>query len=629
MDDLKRVLKSYWAYDDFRELQDRIVLSIAQSKDTLGLMPTGGGKSLCFQVPAMLMDGVCIVVTPLVALMKDQVYNLNQKNISAELIHSGLEKDEINKIFDKCIYGKVKFLYISPERIATSLFREKIEHINLNIIAIDESHCISQWGYDFRPSYLKIIELRELKPHTPILALTASATLDVVEDIQEKLGFREKNVFRKSFERKNLVYIVRYIEDKTSYLVKILKTQKGSSVVYVRNRRKSKEISDYLNENGIKADYYHAGLANNLKDYKQEQWKLGRTQAIVATNAFGMGIDKPDVRTVVHMEVPDSLEAYYQEAGRAGRDEKTAFAVMLYSKSDRKKIEQRIDVNFPSKQTIKSVAVAMYNFLQVAVGAGRDAIFDFSLSDFCKRNKFQIQIAYNSLKILERCGYIVYNDESEHKSKIQIIIPKDSLYDYKFDDLGLELFLKQLLRNYSGLFTKMISLDPDYLANRLQLDKNKINSYLKQLSQRKIIKYIPSRVKAQIILSQERIPNSYLTINREAYDNRKERYLGKINAILNYCESRNLCRSKMLLDYFGQKKSPNCNYCDTCRDYLNDNDNKSLEQKILSKLSNQNVLLSDLISKVNHSKKDIVNCIRELNDEDKVEIIENMYIRLK
>ena len=458
MTDYRAILKQYWGYDDFRPLQLDIIESVGHGKDTLGLMPTGGGKSITFQVPALATEGVCVVVTPLIALMKDQVENLNARNIRSAAIYSGLSYQDIQTILDNCIYGLYKFLYVSPERLATRTFLEKTQHFKVNLIAIDESHCISQWGYDFRPAYLKIADLRAFFPKVPVLALTATATPEVVEDIQSKLQFAERNVFRKSFRRSNLAYIVRYADDKERELVHILRSVPGTSVVYVRNRKKTKEIADFLNESGISARHFHAGLDSRTKEHRQTQWKDNQYRVIVATNAFGMGIDKPDVRTVIHMDLPDSLEAYFQEAGRAGRDERKAYAVLLYNRTDLSKVKKRVADEFPSKESIVQTYEQVSNFLNVPVECVEGAMFDFSLQQFCQAYHLPLLPTHAALKILTLAGYIEYTDEIEMSSRVLFITHRDDLYHIPVKN-ATDRVMKALLRSYSGIFTDYAFID--------------------------------------------------------------------------------------------------------------------------------------------------------------------------
>ncbi len=617
------VLKKYWGYDKFRPLQDEIIESVAQGKDTLGLMPTGGGKSLTFQVPTMAMEGICIVVSPLVALMKDQVDNLRAKKIKAELIHSALTHNEIQIILDKCLFGDVKFLYISPERIGSDLFRKKVAKMNVCLIAVDESHCISQWGYDFRPSYLKIVELRELLPQTPVLALTATATIDVVDDIQERLRFPEKNVFRKSFERENLIYLVRNTEDKNRYLLKILTKERGTSVVYVRSRKKCKEIAEYLKTQGIKAEFYHAGLKNTVKDYRQERWKKGMVQVMVATNAFGMGIDKSDVRTVVHMDLPDSLEAYFQEAGRAGRDGKRAYAIMLYSNPDKVKLQKRIPIAYPKIETIKEVYKAIGNYYQIAEGGGRNAVFDFDIGDFCKKFGFNILQAYNSLKLLQRAGYLVLTDNLENETKIHFSVKRDDLYKFQLKNDEFNKFIKLLLRTYTGLFTNYVPVNLDSLAKQTNTKREVFVEFLKVLSKHKIIDYIPRKKTPFIVFSQERMPLSHVSLPPTIYKDRKNNLQEKINAVIAYAESENICHSKFLLEYFGQGYAPECGKCDICKaktdDTAQQKEFKAIYNAIYNLMQNDALSMEEIVAGINHQEAKTIEVVRFLLDNEEIE----------
>ncbi len=617
------VLKKYWGYNQFRPLQDEIIQSIAQGKDTLGLMPTGGGKSLTFQVPTMAMEGICIVVSPLVALMKDQVDGLREKKIKAELIYSALTPKEIQIILDKCLFGGVKFLYISPERIGSDLFRKKVVEMNVCLIAIDESHCISQWGYDFRPSYLKIVELRKLLPETPVLALTATATPDVVDDIQEQLHFSEKNVFKKSFERKNLIYLVRNIEDKHRYLLKILIKEKGSSVVYVRSRRKCKEVADFLKQQGIKCEFYHAGLKNTVKNYRQERWKKGIVQVMVATNAFGMGIDKSDVRTVVHLDLPDSIEAYFQEAGRAGRDNQKAYAVMLYSQNDRKQLQKRIPLTYPKKEIIKSVYEAIGNYYQIAEGAGRNAIFDFDIIDFCKKFHFNVVQAYNALKLLQRAGYLELTDNLENETKIHFAVNRDDLYKFQLKNENFDKFIRLLLRTYTGLFSKYVPVNLDLLAKRSNTSREVFVEFLKVLSKHKIIDYVPRKKTPFIVFTQERMPVSYVSLPPSVYKARKENLKKKIDAMIAYAESENICHSKYLLEYFGQGYAPECGKCDICRSKKDKKEEQQVFTEIYNAIyrliSNETLDISQIVEQINYQEEKTIEVIRFLLDNEEIE----------
>ncbi len=631
MSEYHKILKKYWAYDEFRPLQEDIIQSVVKGRDTLALMPTGGGKSLTFQVPTLAMDGICIVVSPLVALMKDQVLNLREKGIKAELIYSGQTRDEIEVILNKCLYGNNKFLYISPERINTAIFQEKILNMQVCLIAVDESHCISQWGYDFRPSYLKIIHLRELLPEVPILALTATATPEVVDDIQTRLAFSKKNVFRKSFERPNLSYLVRSVEDKRRYLLKILKKQKGTSVVYARSRKKCKEIAEFLKLNQVKAEYYHAGLANAVKDTRQKRWRDGDVQVMVATNAFGMGIDKADVRTVVHIDLPDTLEAYFQEAGRAGRDGERAYAVMLFSNPDKVQLLKRIKTTFPEIDTIKRVYQGVGNFLQIGEGAGRDAIFDFNLALFCQKFKFNVLHAFNSLKILQRAGYLELTDDLEHSTKIKFVIRRDDLYKYQFENKQQNDFIKLLLRTYTGLFTDYVSVNLETLAYRKKINAKLLIDHLKDLSKHKIIKYIPRKKTPFIIYTQERLPLQYLKFTKEVYQDRKEKFEEKTHAVIAYAESTEICRSKFLLEYFGQKNAPVCGECDVCKEKDDDIENKVyhlIQSELKINLAQENSEVYRLVEESKYPEKKILEVIRMMMDNGELISVSNDKIRL-
>ena len=533
-------------------------------KDTLALMPTGGGKSITFQVPAMAKEGLCLVVTPLIALMKDQVENLKKRGIKAAALHSGMKRHELEVTLDNCAYGDYKFLYLSPERLGTDLFRMRLRKMNVNLVAIDESHCISQWGYDFRPSYLKIVELRELLPDVPFLAVTATATPEVVEDIQERLGFTQKHVVKMSFERKNLVYLVRNVEDKNKHLLKIVNGLPGTGVVYVRNRLKTKEIALMLQKEGITADYYHAGLSSEERNAKQDDWQHDRTRIIVSTNAFGMGIDKPDVRFVVHMDLPDSPEAYFQEAGRGGRDGKLAYAILLYNESDKAKVEQRTQTSFPEPEEIKRSYQALCSFLGVAIGAGKGEVYDFNLIEFATAYKLNFAHAFSSLKFLELEGYIELTDELDNPSRIMVTATKNELYKYQVAHAEMDHFIKVLLRNYAGLFNDYVKIDEKHLARISGKQLPEVTESLIKLSRAKIINYIPRKKTPLIIFTEERLDDKNLRISPENYNLRKERYTKRIEAMVNYASGTAKCRSMALLEYFGEKNATRCGKCDVC-----------------------------------------------------------------
>ena len=562
MNKYQEILKQYWGYDSFRDLQEEIITSIGEGKDTLGLMPTGGGKSITFQVPALAQSGLCIVITPLIALMKDQVQNLRKRGIKALAIYSGMTRQEIVTALENCIFGDYKFLYISPERLDTEIFRIKLRSMKVSMITVDESHCISQWGYDFRPAYLKIAEIRELLPGVPVLALTATATPEVVKDIQSRLNFREENVFRMSFERKNLAYIVRKTDNKTGELLHILKRIDGSAIIYVRNRRRTKEITELLMQEGITADFYHAGLDNAVKDLRQKRWQNGEIRVMVATNAFGMGIDKPDVRIVLHIDLPDSPEAYFQEAGRAGRDGLKAYAVILYAKSDKMTLHKRVADTFPEKEYILQVYEHLQYYYQMAMGDGFQCIREFNLEEFCRKFKYFPVPVDSALKILTQAGYLEYTDEQDNASRILFTIRRDELYKLREMGTEAETLIQTILRSYTGVFTDYAYISEDTLAIRTGLTRQQIYNILVTLAKRRIVDYIPHKKTPYIIYTRERLELRYLHIPASVYEERKARYEARIKAMEEYVTSESVCRSRMLLRYFGEKNAHNCKQCD-------------------------------------------------------------------
>ena len=564
MDRFRDILRKYWGYDDFRGIQRSIIDSIASGKDTLGLMPTGGGKSITFQVPALAQDGVCLVITPLIALMKDQVENLKKRGIQATAIYSGMTQREIVIALENCILGSFKFLYISPERLSTQIFLSKIKRIKVSFIAVDESHCISQWGYDFRPSYLKIAEIRDIIPDAPVLALTATATPQVVEDIQNQLKFRERNVFKMSFERDNLAYIVRKTEDKESELIHILNSVAGSAIVYTRNRKGTGETAKLLNDNGITAENYHAGLMNSEKDARQHKWQNNESRVMVATNAFGMGIDKPDVRIVIHLDLPDSPEAYFQEAGRAGRDGKKAYAVLLYGKTDKAKLKKRIPDTFPDKEYIYKVYDKIAYFFQVGIDSGMGTTFNFDFGKFCAINKLFPVPCHNALKILTRAGYIEYVEEQEYASRVMFIIRRDELYRIKEQDERTSAVTQSLLRCYGGLFADYVNIDESLIAHSIGYTSDDVYHILAALSRQGIIHYIPRKRTPLLSYTANRTETERMKIPQSVYEKRKKAYEERINAMVDYCESETSCRSRMLLLYFGEKNEHECGKCDVC-----------------------------------------------------------------
>lgn len=561
------ILKQYWGYDSFRGIQEQIIESIGSGKDTLGLMPTGGGKSVTFQVPTMVMQGLCIVITPLVALMKDQVSQLRMKGIKATAVYSGMGHDEMISALDNCIYGHYNFLYISPERLLSDMFVAKISRMkDICMITVDEAHCVSQWGYDFRPAYLNISKLRHLiSYHVPVLALTATATPEVVDDIQERLEFKEKNVFSMSFERKNIAYIVRSTEDKASELLHILKSvTEGSAIVYTRSRKLTGEIARFINDNGISADSFHAGLTDAEKDLRQKSWTRGRNRVMVATNAFGMGIDKPDVRVVIHYNVPDSIEAYFQEAGRVGRDGNKAYAVMLYNPRDSVQLKKRIDETYPDPEYIRNTYENVCCYLQVGIGEGCGRTFDFSLEDFCRSfRQFAVQTD-SSLKILDNAGYIRYEEERDYKSRLKFLATKEELYRIQNSDSEAEAVMQAILRHYTGVFADYVYIEETLLSGLTGLKNDLVYGILKRLNSNRVVSYIPGRRTPTIMFTCPRVDTERIYLSPMVYVDRKKEYAKRIGRMIDYVSETNICRSKMLLAYFGEKDTDDCGQCDVC-----------------------------------------------------------------
>ncbi len=623
------ILKRYWGYDAFRDLQEEIITSIGEGKDTLGLMPTGGGKSITFQVPALAKEGMCLVITPLIALMKDQVENLKSRDIKAIAIYSGMTRQEIIVALENCIFGNYKFLYISPERLDTEIFRVKLRSMNISMITVDESHCISQWGYDFRPAYLKIAEIRELLPDIPVLALTATATPEVVKDIQQRLHFKKENVFRMSFERKNLAYIVRNTDNKTGEILHILNRMPGSSIIYVRNRKRTKETTLFLQREGITADFYHAGLNNDVKDLRQKRWQSGECRVMVATNAFGMGIDKPDVRTVIHLDLPDSPEAYFQEAGRAGRDGEKAYAIILYANSDKAALKKRISDTFPEKDYIKQVYEQLNYYYQMAMGDGLGCMFDFNLEDFCRKYKHFPVPADSALKILTQAGYIEYTDEQDNASRLLFTTRREELYKLREMGEQADLLIQTILRSYTGVFTDYAYIHEDSLAMRTGLTRQQIYDLLIVLAKRRILDYIPHKKTPYIIYKRERVELRHLQISQTVYEERKERYEARIKAMLEYVTSETACRSRMLLHYFGEKNEHNCEQCDTCinrkkNNGVTDSSYNVLRRQILEMLSVQQRTPADLARLIEADKEEIAAVIRFLLDKGEIQMEDGM-----
>lgn len=617
----KEILKQYWNYDNFRGIQEEIIESIGKGHDTLGLMPTGGGKSITFQVPALAQPGLCLVITPLIALMKDQVRNLRDRGIKALAVYSGMTREEIVVALENCIFGDYKFLYISPERLDTDIFRAKLRNMKINMITVDESHCISQWGYDFRPAYLKISEIRELLPTVPVLALTATATPEVVKDIQTKLGFREDSrIFRMSFERKNLAYIVRNTESKQEELLHILNNVSGSAIVYTRNRKRTREVAELLVNNEITATFYHAGLNNDVKDQRQRSWLSGESRVMVATNAFGMGIDKPDVRLVIHVDLPDSPEAYFQEAGRAGRDGQKAYAVLLYAKSDKATLSKRITDTFPDKEYIRKVYEDVNYYFQMAMGDGLGCTFAFNLDEFCRNFKhFPVQ-ADSALKILTRAGYLEYTDEQDNASRILFTIHRDELYKLRETDPETEKLINVILRSYTGLFTDYAYINEDSLAIRSGLTRQRIYEILLMLTRRHILHYIPRKKTPYIIYTRERQEAGRLAITRDIYEERKESYITRIKAMTEYATAEDKCRSRMLLRYFGEKNEHNCGLCDVClskhHSGMKLGEFQEMENQIREQLETSPLSAATLLNRINGEREKAKRVLSYLLSEE-------------
>ena len=625
--DIKEILKTYWGYDDFRSLQEETIRSVLDGKDTLALMPTGGGKSLTYQVSGLAMEGVCLVVTPLIALMKDQVEDLKNRQIPAEAIYTGMRRDRVESIINKCIYDTVKFLYVSPERLYSERFREKLRLMNVCLITVDEAHCISQWGYDFRPPYLRIAEVREFFPGVATLALTATATPEVVEDIQKQLHFSTPNVLSKSFRRENISYVIRDTEAKPLELFNILSKVQGGAIVYVRTRLKASSIAAFLNKSGIKSDFYHAGLSSAQRARRQEAWKSGKVPVVVATNAFGMGIDKADVRVVVHYDVPDSPEAYFQEAGRAGRDGKRAYAVLLSSRAALGGLQKRIDDAFPPKDYILRVYEALANYYQLGEGEGQGRAFEFNLKLFARNFKLNEARVMSAISILEVAGFLGYTMDINSRSRVMFTVLRDRLYEFETGDPLLERLMVLLMRNYAGIFVQDAYVDEGFLADQLDVTRKVLYDAFISLAKRKIIRYVPGDVKPYIVYYQPRLPLSYITIGREAYENRKELFVTKIGAMARYIRDDETCRQLLLMEYFGQKEEKPCGICDVCigkKKRLHREERKSLEEQILQVLAKQNTNIRELVRQLGEDEEVVIEQVRKLLDEGKIQYVSTL-----
>ena len=612
--DYLKILKQYWGYNGFRSIQLDIIESIGNGRDTLGLMPTGGGKSITFQVPALAQEGTCIVITPLIALMKDQVQNLRKKGIKAAAVYTGMLRSEIIKTLENCIFGGIKILYISPERLSSPIFQTKLHHMKVSFITVDEAHCISQWGYDFRPAYLKIAEIRKLKP-APVLALTATATEKVVDDIQAQLAFQQKNVFRMSFERPNLAYVVRKTNDKIAELIHILSRINGSAIVYVRSRRRCKELSAILETNGIQSTFYHAGLEPSVRDERQKLWNDNKKRVIVATNAFGMGIDKPDVRVVIHMDSPDSIEAYFQEAGRAGRDGMKSFAVLLWNNGDPAKLQKRINSNFPPKEFISDVYEHLAYFYQIGVGSGEGHTFSFEIGRFCVTYSYSSIYVDSALRILQNAGYLRYETEPDASARVHILLQRNDLYRLNELTPKEEAVMTTLLRCYGGLFTSYEFIDETLVASLAGLSNHETYQTLKSLSMQHIIHFIPQRKTPYITFLQDRTDFIYLP--ESIYDNRKTEYIKRIEAVIAYASNDYVCRSRQLLRYFGEKTTHDCGQCDVC---LKSEHDDSAREKIMQFLNDNEWHPLKDVMKIDAESTDLDYALKYLVQEEVIHI---------
>ena len=619
------VLKKYWGYDSFRPLQRDIIESVLDGRDTLGLMPTGGGKSITFQVPTMAMDGMALVITPIISLMKDQVDRLRSLRIKATYLYAGLTHAEVNRTYEKCLYGNYKFLYVSPERLQYQPFLERLRQMPVKLIVVDEAHCISQWGYDFRPSFLRIAQVRKLFPAVPVLALTATATPVVVEDIQQRLQFKRPNVFSMSFARSNLSYVVRHTEEKLTELIHILRSVPGTAIVYVRSRRRTKQISDELNRAGIHADYYHAGLYVEDKDDKQNKWTRDECRVMVATNAFGMGIDKPDVRLVVHVDIPNSLEEYYQEAGRAGRDGKRSYAVLLVKHTDQSTLKRHVTEAFPDKDFIRMVYERVGDFLEVSIGEGFQRMYDFNFNLFCRTYDLPVLPTHNALKILTQAGYIEFVEEIETQSRVMILARKEQLYDLPTVTPGADQVLQAILRLYTGLFADYVFINEDVIAFRTGLNQETIYNSLLELSRMHILHYVPRKRTPFIIYSTSREEPKHVLIPRAVYEELRQRMTDRITATINYAYGDTGCRERMLLSYFGEHADDQCGHCDLCIDRRKRGDHgpDDVQQGILYMAGLRPRRLEEFINTLSFPRDEVIAMLSFLVDEGFIEHLDD------
>jgi len=625
------VLKRYWGYDSFRPRQEEIIMSVLDGRDTLGLLPTGGGKSLTFQVPAMVFEGITVVVTPLISLMKDQVDNLRAAGIRAVCLHSGLSRAEHRLALDRCRLGKAKLMYVSPEKLQSATFIDQLRSMDVSFLVVDEAHCISQWGYDFRPSYLKISLIRELFPDIPVLALTASATPVVVDDIMDKLGFKERNVYARSFSRDNLSYIVRNDFDKERRLISVLTNTSGSAIVYVRSRRRTREIADMLVRNGISADYYHAGLDATEKNEKQNSWKTDGVRVMVATNAFGMGIDKPDVRTVVHYDIPSSLEEYYQEAGRAGRDGKESFAVLLVSRADKGRLTRMLSEMFPPKDFIRRVYELAGNFVNVAVGDGYNSVYEFNFALFLKTYDLPPLATRSAMRLLTQAQYFEFVEEVTMQSRVMITANKSELYSVKLDEAGERVF-NMLLRSYTGLFADFVYINESVIARRADVDEQKVYETMLQLSRMHILQYVPRKSTPYLYYTTSRELPKYIDMPRSVYEEQYKRLKERIEAMKRFSFGDDDCRVNVMLRYFGEKPEEPCGKCDVCRtrkrNRLTKGDRQSIRDSIIYMVGNAPRTLDYIVAESRYSEEDVIEAVRSLLSSHILSIDDNDMISL-
>lgn len=620
---LKNLLIKYWGHANFRPLQEEIINSVMDGHDTLALLPTGGGKSICYQVPGMAKEGLCLVISPLIALMKDQVEGLKKRGIKAEAIFSGMHFSQVDRILDNASYGDLKFLYVSPERLVTDAFKDRLNSFKLNMIAVDEAHCISQWGYDFRPPYLKIAEIREYFPKTPIIALTATATKQVMDDIQSKLLFTSPQVFKKSFERKNIAYVVQKEENKLQKLLKVVQGVKGCGIVYVRNRRKTIEIADFLQKNSITAQFYHAGLSNADRNKRQEQWMQNKSSIMVATNAFGMGIDKPDVRFVVHFDLPDSPEAYFQEAGRAGRDEKKSFAILLYQDADITELTEQVENSYPPLDEIRRVYKALGNYCKLVIGSGKDSSFDFELHNFVEQFNLKPSTSFSSLKILEREGYLVLSDAINQPSQLMVHLNGEEMYRFQVENKFYGDFLKTISRIYGGIYTELRKISEEEIAKRIDQPQSKIVQVFNYLQQIGVITYIPRKDKPQVTFTSERLDENQVILTHQNYQQLKVEAFKRMNAVINYASSINKCRSQLLLEYFDEAQTKRCGHCDYClkrnKMEMSDVEFQGVIDRIKPVLKAKRLLVNEIVEKFPEIPEDnILKVLLYLREYDKV-----------